>query len=83
MDRKNAITLFHRATHQLQNAIFEHSPQLDVQFLPVMNKNLHVVLFKILQQLGDPLFHSCCDSIVTTKTLPTQSIFHLKQWQID
>jgi len=44
--------------------------------LPAMNKSLHAMLVKICTSGSDPLFHSCYDSTVAEKMLPTQSILH-------
>jgi len=45
-------------------------------FLPVINKSLRATPVKICVSGGDPLFHSCCHSIITRKLLPMKSIFH-------
>ena len=45
-------------------------------FLPVMTKHLHAMLGKICPKGGDPLFHSCCDSVIAREMLPMESNFH-------
>ena len=45
-------------------------------FLLAMNKSLHAALAEICTSGGEPLFHSCYDSIIARKTLPTRSVFH-------
>ena len=44
-------------------------------YLPAMNMSLHAVLIKIYTSEGEPLFHSCYDSIDARKMLVMQSIF--------
>jgi len=48
-------------------------------FSPVMNKSLHAELGKIGTGEDDPLFHSCCNSIIARRVLPTLSILHLPE----
>ena len=86
-DTKNTITLFDRASSQLQNRfdclfVFKIVTTISYAFLPEMNKSLHTTLIKISTSRGDPLFHSCYDGIIARKMLPMQSI-HLLLAQTD
>ena len=41
-----------------------------------MNKSLNAELVNVCTSRGDPLFHSCCDGIISGKILSTHFIFH-------
>ena len=72
-DTTSTITLVDRANSQLQNSMWNVVITISYVFSPVKNRSLHATLIKTYNSRGDPLFHSCYDSIITGKMLATQS----------
>ena len=58
-----------------QTLFFHVITIISCAFSPVTSKSLHATFIRICTSGGDPLFHSCCDSVVARK-MSMQCIFH-------